>query len=329
MATRRISQLDTATTLTGAELVPVVQDGATRQATVDQVIDLVSSTGSDFTSEVAITRAVATDAALRATVGAEANPRLQLTAGGELRWGPGTAATDVTLYRPSAGVLRTGGALVVDTAVSVGASYPGSGAVRLPNNSPVNWNNAAGSGVGGQAFVNASNELVLNSATSGTTVRLQVGSSSVASFAAALATLPAAVQVGTNVASTGAVRLPSSQTIRWRNNANTGDAASITSETNDYCAIDAPSGSLLRVNGTTRVSVGGTGVTFADGTNLAVGTTNGTRIGTAANQRIGFWNAAPVAQQTGLPAAATDLASVITLANYLRSLALTLGLAAT
>lgn len=42
-----------------------------------------------------------------------------------------------------------------------------------------------------------------------------------------------------------------------------------------------------------------TSITIADAGNVAFGTTTGTKIGTAATQKIGFWNAAPVAQNTG------------------------------
>lgn len=48
-----------------------------------------------------------------------------------------------------------------------------------------------------------------------------------------------------------------------------------------------------------------TSVTMADAANIAVGSTTGTKIGTAASQKIGFYNAAPVVQQTtGVSAAA-------------------------
>jgi hypothetical protein len=45
--------------------------------------------------------------------------RLRIMADGSLNWGPGNAATDTTLYRHSAGVVRTGGQLYVDSHVFV------------------------------------------------------------------------------------------------------------------------------------------------------------------------------------------------------------------
>lgn len=40
-------------------------------------------------------------------------------------------------------------------------------------------------------------------------------------------------------------------------------------------------------------------LTFAEASNFAFGTTTGTKIGTLATQKIGFWNATPVIQNTG------------------------------
>lgn len=54
----------------------------------------------------------------------------------------------------------------------------------------------------------------------------------------------------------------------------------------------------LQVSGTTKFNVGNDGTaTFTDGANIATGTTTGTKIGTAATQKVGFYNATPVAQQ--------------------------------
>jgi len=42
------------------------------------------------------------------------------------------------------------------------------------------------------------------------------------------------------------------------------------------------------------------GATFGEGDNIAVGTSTGTKIGTATSQKIGFFNATPVVQQTNV-----------------------------
>lgn len=46
---------------------------------------------------------------------------------------------------------------------------------------------------------------------------------------------------------------------------------------------------------------------FADGRNISMGSSVGTKIGTAANQKIGFYDKTPVAQQTGV---AVDAAGI-------------------
>lgn len=60
---------------------------------------------------------------------------------------------------------------------------------------------------------------------------------------------------------------------------------------------------------------------FADGVNVAVGTSAGTKIGTATSQKLGFFNAAPVVQQSGnLVTALSNLGLVsggtVTMANH-------------
>jgi hypothetical protein len=54
----------------------------------------------------------------------------------------------------------------------------------------------------------------------------------------------------------------------------------------------------LQIGGVTKMNVGNDGtVTLADGANIATGSTTGTKIGTATTQKVGFYNATPVAQQ--------------------------------
>lgn len=50
-------------------------------------------------------------------------------------------------------------------------------------------------------------------------------------------------------------------------------------------------------------------LTFADSVNVITNATTGTKIGTATNQKIGFWNAAPIVQPTTGVAAATFVAN--------------------
>lgn len=52
----------------------------------------------------------------------------------------------------------------------------------------------------------------------------------------------------------------------------------------------------IGTNGTERLTIGTAALTFADGFNMVTNATTGSKIGTATTQKIGFWNATPVAQ---------------------------------
>lgn len=69
------------------------------------------------------------------------------------------------------------------------------------------------------------------------------------------------------------------------------------------------------------------GLTMKDATNIILNTTTGSKIGTAATQKLGFWNATPVAQPTAV-ADATNGTDVITQLNALLSRLRTIGIIA-
>jgi hypothetical protein len=77
---------------------------------------------------------------------------------------------------------------------------------------------------------------------------------------------------------------------------------------------DFSSGSIILTAGgssTAQWTIGANGdLTAADGENIIVGSTNGTKIGTAATQKIGFWNATPIAQPNNSVAAANYVAGI-------------------
>jgi len=82
-------------------------------------------------------------------------------------------------------------------------------------------------------------------------------------------------------------------------------------------------------NDTTRLTIGSTGgLTLADAQNIEVGITTGTKIGTQKTQKLGFWDATPIAQPAAV-ADATSAATVITQLNALLSRLRTLGLIST
>lgn len=100
--------------------------------------------------------------------------------------------------------------------------------------------------------------------------------------------------------------------------------------------IQPITGALIKVVGAISAATGidisqatfsGAAIVLGDAHNIQVGTSTGTKIGTSTSQKLGFFNKAPVAQQS-LAAAATDAATTQTLANSLRTALINLGLGA-
>lgn len=79
-------------------------------------------------------------------------------------------------------------------------------------------------------------------------------------------------------------------------------------------------------NGTRMFRFTTSGLLAEDGALIALGTGTGTMLGTGATQKLGFWGKVPIARPTGTPAAATDLATAITLVNSLRTALINMGL---
>lgn len=99
----------------------------------------------------------------------------------------------------------------------------------------------------------------------------------------------------------------------------------------------AAADSVLQLNGQSGTHL----ATWFDGLNMVFGTVTGTKFGTAAGQKIGFYNAAPVAQATGTVAVAATASTnvtpfgyttaaqadaIVTLVNALRTVLVNLGL---
>ena len=83
--------------------------------------------------------------------------------------------------------------------------------------------------------------------------------------------------------------------------------------------------------GAATLTLAGIGVVLGDAINIAVNTTTGTKIGTAIDQKIGFWNTAPVIQQAHIADAtggATVDAEARTAIASINALCATLGLTA-
>lgn len=75
--------------------------------------------------------------------------------------------------------------------------------------------------------------------------------------------------------------------------------------------VNAPSGSggiLLEISGGAVLTVSSaTLLTAADAVNLALGTTTGTKFGTATSQKLAFYNATPIVQQTAVAVTAAGI----------------------
>jgi hypothetical protein len=160
------------------------------------------------------------------------------------------------------------------------------------------------------------------------TERFRIASTGACSLGGTLA-------IGTNPATTGAVRLANNQHIYARNAANTGDQSLVYVSTADQVFVGFGSSSVVTnctsqvitaINGVNQVQVFDGMMRFRDNFILDAGTTTGLRIGNTATQKLGFYGATPVVRPTGTPAAATDPATTMALVNSLRASLIALGL---
>jgi hypothetical protein len=102
------------------------------------------------------------------------------------------------------------------------------------------------------------------------------------------------LDVNANSATTGAVRIRGAGT--------TGLIALLVQNSTPSTLFQILDNGSTTLNGT--LAQNGT-VTMSDGSNIAVGSTNGTKIGTATTQKIGFYNASPIVRpDTGVAEAA-------------------------
>jgi hypothetical protein len=87
--------------------------------------------------------------------------------------------------------------------------------------------------------------------------------------------------------------------------AGTAAATAFGGEVADYMLFRGETGIHLGISTNLYATLASSAITVADGINLAFGTSSGTKIGTATSQKLGFWNATPVVQQTTGASAAT------------------------
>jgi hypothetical protein len=153
-----------------------------------------------------------------------------------------------------------------------------------------------------------------------------------------------ALIVDGNPAATGAVRLPTNTSIVWRNNANTGDVIGLTMDSSDRLSINTGAGTNMQISvaAVPQLKVSSSVLAIQDTVNVSTSSTVGTKFGTATNQKIGFYNAAPIAQRSGAAQAAAAVTAatnvtpfgyttaaqadaIVTLVNELRAWAVSQG----
>jgi hypothetical protein len=132
------------------------------------------------------------------------------------------------------------------------------------------------------------------------------------------------VAIGTTPATTGIVRLPNNKYITWWDTINAVTYGGIGLNTN-VLELKVPVGGYIALG--FGLAVLDTQVNFTD-IPMQFGTVTGTKLGMAANQKLAFYGATPIVRPTSTPAAATDLATALTLVNDIRVKLLALGLIA-
>lgn len=134
----------------------------------------------------------------------------------------------------------------------------------------------------------------------------------------------ASLAIGTTPATSGHVRLPNAGRVTSRNTANTDDVPMLWHDSiNTF--LNGDTYINFQMNSANVAYLSATEFTFTEAVNLVFGATTGTKIGTAGN-KLAFYGAPPIVRPTGTPAAATDLATALTLVNSLRASLIALGL---
>lgn len=216
--------------------------------------------------------------------------------------GAGSQSGALTEWQSSAGAvlasITAGGQLTIGASASASTT----GAIRLLSAAAVNFRNNAGTADVPGITTNNLDQIVLGG-TNALAVNFPNG----------------ALNIGSLYSGTGAIRLPNQANIGWRNNANTADILAFTVNASDQPKIGGTnSGTILFTPGGTQSAALSTALfTFSEGVNVATGTATGTKFGTATSQKMGFWNATPVVQQTGEIAAALTTIGLMAAATSL------------
>jgi hypothetical protein len=252
------------------------------------------------------------------------------------------SAVPTTTTQRSAGtkiVINSTFAAGVSTDSAIGVSGSGAGGAgnwQMWFSSPGFINFYAGNATATPSIAMNTNGIVCNNGFSATTSQITFGGGLLNGWALMGATATAtwaAPSTTARVDGTRIVLFPVANTTTPAYDAGIGITGGTAGGTGNITTYISSPGRIQFYCGNTAgavFSVSSADVSVADGVNYVFGTTNGTKIGTATGQKIGFFNANPVAQQTGgnLTAAATYGANEQTMLNRVYTAMRNLGLIA-
>jgi hypothetical protein len=254
--------------------------------------------------------AAAASEAINLGVGAEttAQPRFRVQADGRIAWGPGNAAGDAYVYRNAAQTVTLERYANVTHSLNIGGSGAGLTDVTLKVTGASPWRYGAqldvgivptGSGTAAtQLYVRGNIQTGTYTIPDWHTLRLvagtKSGSGSVTNCYALLVESP---NFGTALNLGVAVTAAGTQTLWLSSDAdNTTASAGIAFGLSRDTKLYRSAASTLKTDGSLALG--------DSGGNLLPGATTGSKLGTAANQKLGFWGATPVVQNTGWAATA-------------------------
>lgn len=228
----------------------------TVQAAIEET---VADTAAGFVPKDGSYAATTTDVVSSRVTG-NANPQFTINTDGAHEWGNGTAALDTNLYRSAPNFLKTDDSLWVANQVGIGITPSSAAALTLPT------------GTTATQGILFDNDVTLYRSAPNT---LKTDDAFVAaSFSSAGAANVLSVGVGAAPAGFGDIRMSNGSLIN----------------------VASGSSWSLGAAGSAVFTITNNLFTVADGANIAFNVTTGTKFGTGTTQKIGFWNATPIAQ---------------------------------
>ncbi len=314
------------TSLTFVQFSSQLSHSALQGLTNDDHPQYLLTSGTRTTTGITLTGAGTSTDNLATKVTGDANARHIINADGALEWGSGSGATDTTLYRSAADTLKTDDTLEVTTALRVGTgtSTATSGLNLSGGTSAVT---GIAFGLDTNLYRSAADTLKTDDSliVAGTLTYnggLAPANDSLVVHLAGTETITGAKSFTTNNLTITDVNIVLGTTTGTK----IGTATSQKLGFFNAAPVVQPTGTtdlrtalinlgLYASGGATPLDLNGGALTsashtFTDGANLIVGSTAGTQVATATTQKLGFFGATPVVQQTG---SSDVLGSLVTL----------------